>query len=196
MRLVAQRRCVTALLPAERWAARLRGRQYFTWLRAWLALARPLGGHGRVRVVTGGQLFTPSGCPDELLHVVMPGQPALAEYITWRAGRPHRPTIVDVTADVLGLLDDTPEAMTRAWDDPEHGTSADAAMFWSRPETLGALRRSLLAADVITTPWEALVAPLAELAGRPCVRVPDWTPGDRGRAFHAGLAAAYSRLVR
>lgn len=195
LRLVRRSRCFTFAHPAERWAADLRGYDFFTYLRRGLAVRRLLGGHGRVQLTTGG---TVRSCRDELLHIVMPGDPGHARYLEWRRAKTrHRATVVDVTADVLGLLDTPTEAMRRAADDLVHGNSPESLAFWARPESRRALTRCLVAADVVTTSWEALVAPLAELSGRPAFHVPDLRPTREGRErFTEALVAAYRAVER
>jgi len=154
--------------------ARLRGLVVFRVLQVTQAVRRPFGGHGRTRIgprVTDGV----PPCPDEILFIVMPGDVSIATYLELRRRRGWV-TVVDVTADVLGLItqDDYSDEMREA---AKHNAPG-AGEWWSRPESQDALVRSLRAAHVVTTSWEDLVSPLCDLIGQDgCVfHLPDLRP--------------------
>jgi hypothetical protein len=149
-------RCVRYAHVGDQRTAELRGLRAFKWMRTFVRAARLLGSHARVHI--GAEIRNP--CPDELLFLLMPATPALADYIETCRRLPGRSTVIDVHADVLRLLSAPVPEMAVSHDG--HGDS-DGWVWWSRPDRQDALTRSIRAADVVTTPWPQMVEPLRSL---------------------------------
>jgi hypothetical protein len=166
MGLIRRRRCIRYAHPGHQRTAELRGLAVFKAAQVALKLLRPLGGHGRVNI--GAEIRNP--CFDELLFIIAPSSPDVAEYIEWCNSQRYMSTVVDVVADTLGLLPDLHPEMQVSHDGRG---DQEAWAWWSHPDRQDALRRSIVAADVVTTSWPQLVEPLREL--NPTVMLlPDW----------------------
>ena len=185
MSIVHRSRCIRYTHNGHADTAKLRGSALFKMMRIGMAGRRLLGGHGHVRI--GTSIEKP--CSDELMFLLMPGTSQVADYVEWAARSPFRSTIIDVHADVLQLL--TPSQ----WDVDmmvSHDGRGDHAAWewWAGGEPQAALRRSIAAADVVTTPWPQLVEPLREL--NPTVELlPDLTVEDS-----ASFVTGFRRIAK
>lgn len=170
MGLIRRRRCIRYAHTGHQRTAELRGLTVFKAAQAALTLLRPFGGHGRVHI--GAEIRDP--CSDELLFIIMPSSPEVADYIEWCNSQRCMSTFVDIVADTLGLLPDPHSEMQVSHDGRG---DQEAWAWWSDPDRQDALRRSIVAADVVTTSWPQLVEPLREL-NPAVVLLPDCDPDN------------------
>jgi hypothetical protein len=173
VRLLPRIRCIRYAHTGHQETAELRGLRSFKLMRTLMRLMRPLGSHGRVHI--GAQIANP--CLDELLFLLMPATAPLADYIETCQRLPGRSTVIDVHADVLRLLS-TPSAEMVVSRDGRGDREAWA--WWARRDRQDALRRSIVAADVVTTPWPQMVNALRGLNPR-VVLLPDFDKANPER---------------
>jgi len=181
-------RCWRYAMTIPAWQADLRGLPLFKSFRYAALASRLLGGHARVHIADS---LDRRPCPDEALFLPMPSRLDVADLVEWRAGQPHLPTIVDVFADVLRMVDQPDEAMVRAG---REGATPEAWRWWYHPDRQAAITRCITAADVVTTPWPALVGPLRAV-NRNVVLMPDFHRRDP-HPFQLGIMQACALLDR
>jgi hypothetical protein len=173
LRFLPRARCMRYAHNGHQRTAELRGLRSFKWMRTFARAARLLGSHGRVHI--GAEIRDP--CPDELLFLLMPATPAIADYVEACKRLPGRSTVIDVHADVLRLLSAPPPEMLVS----HNGRGdRDAWEWWGRPDRQDALTRSIKAADVVTTPWTQMVEPLRDLNPN-VVLLPDFDDANPDR---------------
>ena len=135
--------------------------------------------------------------PCETWFVTMPHHRDTANYIC--SGT--IPTVVDYYGDVLGLLvrKMAPLAMSLdsviplGMDLAGLTVTPEAWEFWEADNHQTSLRRSLEAAQIVTTPWPALVDPLREINPN-VMLVPDYQEFIGGLAFRGAWPQVASLL--
>lgn len=170
------------------WVCQLRGLPYFTWLRNEYARV------GAPTVVTTEPGVVFARRAPTVAFIIMPVSDEAETLIDQMALR-GCPTIVDVTADVLGLLDydeDPEPIMTIAALESRQLHDTRDLSFDER----ATLARCLRLAKAVTTSWPQLVQPLREMLGHDDVFHLADTHGPQDIArFDEELAGPFSVLV-
>lgn len=148
---------INFVMNVPAWVSELRGRPYFAWLGVEYARV------GSPAVVNMSPNVWFSREVPSLIFLIMPTM-LDAEKLIDEAARRGSPTIVDVTGDVLGLLDDDQvDPLMRIADLERRRThSEDVDPTFDERATLA---RCIHTARVITTSWPQLVGPLRAMVG-------------------------------